>query len=140
MNNDILIAYSDGASRGNPGHAGLGVVICDESGEILKEVNEYIGICTSPVAEYRAFLKAVSEGLSLGARTLRVYSDSELIVKQFNGEYRTKDDNLKELLKTAREMEKAFSKLELIHIRRSSHPHNKKVDKLANIAINKHVS
>jgi len=131
-------AYADGASRGNPGHAGLGVAICNPEGNIIKEFNEYLGECTSPVAEYKALICALKNASGMGIKNLKVFSDSELIVKQFNGEYRTQDENLKKLLQEARNHEKSFDKLEVIHIRRSSHEHNKRADKLANIAINRH--
>ena len=97
-----LTIYTDGASRGNPGHAGAGVVICDEAGNVVQEIADYLGQRTNNVAEYEALLRALSAARSLGARRLRVISDSELMVRQMNGTYRVKNEGLLPLFKRAR--------------------------------------
>ncbi|NLG87127.1 MAG: reverse transcriptase-like protein, partial [Firmicutes bacterium] len=85
-----LILHIDGASRGNPGPAGIGVVIADVSGTVLAEVSEYIGEVTNNVAEYKALLKGLQEAARIGAKDVSIYSDSELLVKQMNGQYRVR--------------------------------------------------
>jgi len=128
-----LVAYVDGASRGNPGQSGAGVVIKDSTGAVIKNINKYIGVGTNNTAEYNALLLALDELSKLGADKVRVFLDSELVYKQFLGEYRTKDENLKELLKKAREKQKIFQSFEIFHIPREE---NKEADRLANVAIN----
>lgn len=130
-----LIAYIDGASRGNPGHSGIGVVLYDDStpSRRVKNIKRYIGKATNNVAEYNAFLAALDEAEKLGAKKVKIFLDSELIFKQYLGEYKTKDDNLKELLRKIRKQAKKFESIEVRHILREE---NKEADKLANIAIN----
>lgn len=130
-----LTAYVDGASRGNPGPAGIGVVLYSTPApsKKVKEVKKYIGKATNNVAEYNAFLTALYEAEKLGAKKIKIFLDSELVFKQYLGEYKTKDDNLRELLKKVREQEKKFESVEVRHILREK---NKEADKLANIAIN----
>lgn len=128
-----LVIHTDGASRGNPGPAGIGVEICDESGKSVKNVKKYIGIATNNVAEYTALIIALEEACALGARKVLVYLDSELIYKQYTGEYRTKDERMKVFLSKVREIEKKITSLEIKHVPREN---NKEADKLANMAIN----
>ena len=85
-----IIAYTDGASRGNPGLAGIGIAFYNEQGEQIKTFSEYIGEATNNIAEYKALIKALEIGKDLGAREMEVYADSELIVKQIKGEYKKK--------------------------------------------------
>jgi ribonuclease HI len=128
-----LIAYIDGASRGNPGSSGVGIVLYDDSNKVVKNIKKYIGKTTNNVAEYTAFLVALEEAEKLGAKRLKIYLDSELVFKQYLGEYKINNSNLKELLKKIREKEKKFESVEIQHIYREQ---NKEADKLANIAIN----
>ncbi|HAX61827.1 MAG TPA: ribonuclease H [Elusimicrobia bacterium] len=128
-----FIVYIDGGSRGNPGPSGIGVVIKDISGKVVGTVKKYIGITTNNVAEYSAYICALDEAKKLGADKIKIFLDSELVYKQYLGEYRTNDKNLKEYLKKIREKEKKFLSVEVIHIPREN---NKEADKLANIAIN----
>ncbi|MBN1383271.1 MAG: ribonuclease HI family protein [Elusimicrobia bacterium] len=132
---EALTAYVDGASRGNPGHAGIGVVLYSISDppKKIKDIKKYIGKTTNNVAEYNAFLTALYEAEKLGAKKIKIFLDSELVFKQYLGEYKTKDDNLRELLKRVREQEKKFECIEVKHILREN---NKEADKLANIAVN----
>jgi len=109
---DELHVYIDGASRGNPGPAGIGVVVKDRQGITLAEISEPIGQCTNNAAEYHALLRGLREAKLLGARTVRVFSDSELLVRQCNGEYKVKSAALRALFSDAlalcREFEHAF--------------------------------
>lgn len=128
-----LVIHIDGASRGNPGPSGIGIVVKDNSGKIVKNIKKYIGIATNNTAEYSAFITALSEAEKFEADKIKIFLDSELVYKQYLGEYRTNDKNLKECLKKIREKEKKFLSVEVTHIPREN---NKEADKLANIAIN----
>ena len=128
-----LVIHIDGASRGNPGPSGIGIVVKDISGKVVKNIKKYIGIVTNNTAEYSAFLTALCEAEKFGANKIKIFLDSELVYKQYLGEYRTNDKNLKEYLKKIREKEKKFLSVEVTHIPREN---NKEADKLANIAIN----
>ena len=92
-----VIIYTDGASRGNPGDAGIGAVILDTDGSCIKELSEWIGIATNNEAEYLALLKALKAAKELGARRVSVCADSELVVKQIKGEYAVKSPRLRPL-------------------------------------------
>lgn len=133
MKNKKISLFIDGASRGNPGPAGLGVVILDESGKKIKEVSKYLGETTNNVAEYSALVYALDEALMLKADEILVNVDSELVAKQLNGEYRVKDETIKLFFDKALHVLKSFKKFEIKHIDRSK---NKEADKLANKAIN----
>jgi len=129
-----LIIYTDGASRGNPGPAGIGVVICDESRKIVKEYEEFIGTATNNIAEYRALIKALELASSFPVSEIDCFSDSELMVKQLNGEYSVKNEKLGELFLQVREKEKRFEKVNYFHVPREE-DFIKRADKLANLAI-----
>ncbi len=89
-----LILQVDGGSRGNPGPAAIGVVIKDKGGKVLTQIGEVIGEFTNNVAEYRALIRALEEGRSLGAGTIEIRSDSELLVNQLQGKFRVKSPDL----------------------------------------------
>ena len=129
-----LIAYIDGAARGNPGDAGIGIVFCNEKGDVIREVKEYIGTATNNVAEYKALIKALKVVIEeFTANELKIFTDSELVAKQISGHYKVKNKSLKELFSQVQQLLKNFKKAEVIHIERNK---NKHADKLANIAIN----
>ncbi|MDY6861692.1 MAG: ribonuclease HI family protein, partial [Thermodesulfobacteriota bacterium] len=96
--------YIDGASKGNPGEAGAGILIIDESGKVIKEISEYLGICSNNVAEYKAFLIALKEAWNLNAEYIFIFCDSELLVRQIKGIYRVKNFILKSLYQKALEL------------------------------------
>lgn len=127
-----VIAYTDGASRGNPGHAGIGILIVDEKGNVIKEISEYIGETTNNIAEYTAFVTALKEAIEMNFDEIEVISDSELMVKQINGEYQVKNQGLKPLYTEARELLREFKNYTVRHVRRE---YNKKADDLANLGI-----
>jgi ribonuclease HI len=127
--------WCDGASRGNPGPASYGVVICDPSGAVCREIGEAIGRDTNQAAEYEALLRAIKELIDLGARRATIYTDSQFVVRQFTGEYKARDPRMKTYVDEARRRASALEKLDLIHILRSSHPNNVKADGLANRAL-----
>ncbi len=127
-----LVAYVDGASRGNPGAAALGVVLEDAAGKEIKTVSLAIGRATNNVAEYFALIIALQEALLAGARELDVYTDSELVAKQFSGEYRIKDEDLKRLGILVRHLARGFRRLTVTHVPRER---NTRADAEANRAL-----
>ena len=127
------ILYIDGASRGNPGPAGIGIVILYEKKKKVKELYKYIGETTNNIAEYSALIYGLDEAAKLGANEVVVNMDSELVAKQLNGEYKVKDPNIKALFEKAAGVLKNFTNFEITHIDRLK---NKDADRLANKAIN----
>jgi len=91
-----LNIYIDGASRGNPGPASYGVCIFNEEGHPIFEVGETLGIATNSIAEYRALIRALQEGKRLGCGELSIFTDSQLVARQFDGQYRIKNISIKE--------------------------------------------
>ena len=87
----------DGAARGNPGPAGCGAAICDENGVVVRELSRYLGHATNNVAEYEALLMGLEVLIELKRKKIVVQSDSQLLVRQLNGQYRVKDEKLKVL-------------------------------------------
>ncbi len=122
----------DGASRGNPGPAAIGVVV--EDGGERREIGEFIGFTTNNVAEYRALIRGLEEARARGAVRLRVFSDSQLLVRQLRGEYRIRDDRLADLAEEARRLMAAFAAVELHHVPREE---NSAADRLANAALDR---
>lgn len=132
MKNKMISLYVDGASRGNPGPAGIGVVVYNDKKRI-KELYKFIGETTNNIAEYNALLYGLEEALIMKADRVNVHLDSELVVRQLNGEYRVKDPEIKILFDRAFHILKSFKGFEVKHVDRSE---NKEADKLANKAIN----
>jgi ribonuclease HI len=122
----------DGAARGNPGEAGCGAVICDETGAVRKEVGRYLGYATNNVAEYEALLMGLEALAQLGGRRVVIQSDSELLVRQLNGQYRVKDEKLKLLYGKALASLRWLDTYRIIHVPREK---NRRADRLANRAI-----
>ena len=133
MKDVFASCYVDGASRGNPGPSGVGVVIKDSGENIIKEAKEYIGEGTNNVAEYTAVIIALGELKKLKVTSAIINIDSELIVNQLNGNYRTRDEKLLKLFSRIKDIEQEFSLIKYNYIPREK---NKAADKLANIAIN----
>jgi ribonuclease HI len=127
-----LILHIDGAARGNPGPAGIGVVLWDEAGSIREEHLAYIGKATNNVAEYEALLFGLRKARELGYTTVKVFSDSELLVRQIRGEYRVKNARLRQFYDQAQHLVRAFEVFEIGHVRRGM---NTRADLLANRAI-----
>jgi ribonuclease HI len=132
-----LIIYFDGASRGNPGRAGAGIWMTDEEGRKVSEVSRYLGHKTNNQAEYWALLLGLREAQRLGWRSLRIFTDSELVERQIKGVYRVRDVNLRALYKTVQQNLKAFSSFEIESIPREG---NKEADRLANEAIDRGIA
>jgi len=123
--------FVDGAARGNPGPAGLGVVITDGS-KIVKELSRYIGEATNNVAEYNALIFGMEQAHNLDAKELAINTDSELLAKQLGGEYKVKNKDLKTLFDKVIKMLDYFTEVSVNHIGREK---NKDADRLANKAI-----
>jgi ribonuclease HI len=128
----VTTAYTDGGSRGNPGPAGYGVRIEDDHGQLLEELYESLGTATNNVAEYRGLLAALRWACDHGVRSLRIRSDSELLVKQMKGIYRVKNPGLQPLFKEAQQLAGQIGRVVFEHVRREQ---NTEADRLANKAI-----
>jgi len=127
-----VIAYIDGAASGNPGPAGIGVILCDAGGGVLKNISKYIGEATNNVAEYTAVIEALEACVSIKAEVVCVNTDSELLSKQLNRQYKVKNENLQTLYNGVLKLAKNFEDVRVFHIDRSK---NKGADKLATSAI-----
>ena len=128
-----VIAYIDGASRGNPGPAAAGFILTDPNGTQLQAKAFFIGRTTNNVAEYTGIVKALEAAKQLGAERLTVFTDSELLAKQINGEYKVKSEQIRPLFQQAVKMLGEFENWKVQHIAREE---NKETDKLVNQALN----
>jgi ribonuclease HI len=122
----------DGAARGNPGIAGCGAVIYDKTGAVVRELSRYLGQATNNVAEYQGLLMGLEALIQLGRKRIIVQSDSQLLVRQLNGEYRVKDEKLKRLFERAMTLLRQFDSVQIVHVPREL---NKLADRLANQGI-----
>jgi ribonuclease HI len=123
---------TDGGARGNPGPAAYGFVLEAEDGTVLAAHGEAIGRATNNVAEYRGLVAGMERAAELGVRELEVVSDSELLVKQMRGEYRVKNEALRELWEDATDLERRFARVRYTSVRRE---HNELADRLVNEAL-----
>lgn len=123
--------YCDGASRGNPGPAAYGFVVFSE-GEVIAEEGKCIGVTTNNVAEYEALIRGLERCQSLGVQEITVRADSELMVRQVNGQYKVRSPHLLPLFEKARALLKTFPRSSVLHVRREQNSH---ADSLANKAL-----
>lgn len=128
------MAFTDGGARGNPGPAGYGVVIKDESGHRVAALSEYLGHQTNNFAEYQGLIAALEYALQHGPKALKVISDSELLVRQIKGIYKVKNPTLQDLHARAKEL---IARLEWFSIGHALREHNQDADRLANEAMDK---
>jgi len=126
-----LKVYSDGACRGNPGPSAIAFMILTDNGEILKRGSEYVGFGTNNQAEYKALISALDAVSKMESQEVVCYLDSELIVKQLNGEYQVKHPNLRKLWLQVQDLKKSFEKISFLHVPRTE-KHIEEVDSLAN--------
>ncbi|MFQ5429766.1 MAG: ribonuclease HI family protein [Phycisphaerae bacterium] len=124
--------HIDGGARGNPGPAGAGVTIRDEQGACLFEGGFFLGHMTNNAAEYNALIRALQVARTAGATRLQIFSDSELLVRQVNGDYRVKNAGLKVLFNDAAARLRDFEDWRVRHVRREA---NDRADELANQAM-----
>ncbi len=131
-----LIIYTDGASRGNPGPSSYGFTITDETGQIIHEEGEYIGITTNNVAEYTGYLSALKKVkekfAELGLIEIDHFADSRLVVEQLSGRFKVKSPHLREIISEIRILERDLGQIIHKHIFREK---NTLADRLANIAL-----
>ncbi len=127
-----LIAHVDGGARGNPGPAGYGVVIADQAGRPVAKLSRYLGHQTNNYAEYSGLLAALQYTLNHGVKALEVISDSELLVRQMNGQYQVRAPQLLDLYRQAKSL---AAKLDFFRIRHVRREHNRAADALANRAM-----
>jgi ribonuclease HI len=130
----FLIAHSDGGARGNPGPAGYGVIIQDESGRKVAALSEYLGHQTNNFAEYQGLIAALEYALKHGPKALKVISDSELLVRQIKGIYKVKNPTLQDLHARAKEL---IRQLDWFSIGHALREHNQDADRLANEAMDR---
>jgi Ribonuclease HI len=124
--------FTDGASRGNPGYAGAGVVLLDEQGEELATRSVYLGTCTNNVAEYKALIVGLEEALCRRCAHVAIFLDSELIVRQILGQYKIKSEMLLPFFHQAQERLDQFTTWSIAHVPRAQ---NARADQLANQGI-----
>jgi ribonuclease HI len=124
----------DGGSRGNPGPAGVGVVLAADDATPLVTLGKFIGQATNNAAEYMALIVGLREAAKLGARKLLIRGDSELVIKQMRGEYRVKNPALKHLFDQAQTLVRDFESVSFEHNLRH---HNSLADRLANLAMDR---
>ena len=127
-----VIVHADGASLGNPGPAAIGATIKDDRGRILASISQRIGRATNNQAEYRAVIAALERVAKLGASRADIYLDSELIVKQLNGQYRVRNQSLKPLNQRVKQLQSRLEGFTITHIPRSE---NSEADNLAALAL-----
>ncbi len=127
-----VIAYCDGASRGNPGPASYGVVVYDEQGNELHRAHRALGHGTNNFAEYRGAIAALEAALGLGAKEIELRMDSELVVRQLTGRYKVRNPNLLRQYKRILALRERFDRVTLTHVPRAQ---NRVADALANAAL-----
>ena len=130
-----VICYADGASRGNPGPAAIGgIVQRDHGSAVLERISEAIGVATNNVAEWRAAIAVLAAARRLGARSVELRMDSELVVRQLQGRYQVRNAALRPLYEQARALLFGFDGVTVTHIPRAR---NARADKLANDALDR---
>ena len=127
-----LIVHIDGGARGNPGPAGAGVIIQDESGSLVHEAGYFLGRQTNNAAEYHALLRGLQRTAACAPDRVTIYSDSELLVRQITGEYRVKSPLLAKLFEQAQLLLVQIGRWSIRHVRREQ---NRRADELANMAM-----
>jgi ribonuclease HI len=129
-----LVAHIDGGARGNPGPAGYGVHVEDARGSRIAELYGYLGVATNNTAEYAGLLAALEYARDTQVSSLRVLSDSELLVRQLEGRYRVKDPKMQVLHAAARRLIAGLEEFRVEHVRREE---NREADRLANLAMDR---
>lgn len=130
----VLVAHIDGGSRGNPGPAGYGAYLTDEQGHPVAELNDFLGVQTNNFAEYSGLIAALEYAVEHGYPTLKVVSDSELLVKQMKGQYKVRSEALLSIYGEAKSLVRKLSRFEIRHVLRHM---NKDADRLANAAMDR---
>ncbi len=131
-----LTVFTDGGSRGNPGPSATGIVVKDASGKTIAAYGEYLGIQTNNVAEYQALLSALTKAQELGGTHVDCVLDSELVVKQMNGQYRVRNPELLKLFLRIYNLRQGFKKVTFRHTLREG---NKEADAEVNKVLDAHM-
>ena len=129
-----LVINTDGVSRGNPGPAAIGATIKDEQGKLIASISQSIGSTTNNQAEYQAIIAALKKALQLGADQVHIRSDSELVVRQINGQYKVKKASLKPLYQKVKQLQNQLAVVNAKYVPREQ---NSEADRLANNALKK---
>jgi ribonuclease HI len=129
---DLLIVSCDGAARGNPGPAGIGVQITDADGAVVAELAEGLGETTNNVAEYTAAIRGLQRAAELGATRVLLRSDSKLLIEQLSGRYRVKAAHLRDLHRAVLDQVVVFQEVRYEHVPRER---NREADRLANAGV-----
>lgn len=130
-----VVVYTDGASRGNPGPAALGIAILDTSGNVLHEIRQKLGDQTNNYAEYMALKEGLAFCEAAGVSKVTVKADSQLMVRQMLGEYKVKAEGIIPIYLECKKLSQSFSEIRFEHVRRED---NKHADRLANEALDGH--
>jgi ribonuclease HI len=128
---DVQI-YTDGGSRGNPGPSASGAVIFDMEGAVLAEVNKYIGVDTNNQAEYIAIIIGLEKAAELGATNVKMFMDTQLAVRQLNGQYKVKNEGIAKRFLEVKNLMHKFERVTFEHVRREL---NKHADALVNTCL-----
>lgn len=123
---------TDGASRGNPGLSSYGIYVTDSDGNVVDEISEPLGLQTNNYAEYTAVVRALELAAENKVAHVIVRSDSELLIRQLNGQYKVKSESLRPLYSRCIELAKKIGTVEFVHVRREL---NQEADRLANLAL-----
>ena len=126
--------YADGGARGNPGPAGAGAVLLDQDGNEVEAFSSYLGETTNNQAEYQGLIMGLEGAIKHKVASLTVRLDSELVVRQMNGQYKVKNPGLKPLFQKARRLLESFERASIGHVPRAQ---NKRADELANLAMDR---
>jgi ribonuclease HI len=124
-----MIANIDGGARGNPGPAAFGVVIRNSKGELVAELSDYLGLQTNNFAEYSGLLAALDYAVRENCPSLKIYSDSELLVRQMQGRYKVNNLALQQLFARAQSLVRKLQSFQIEHVLRER---NKEADRLVN--------
>ncbi len=130
----VMIAHVDGGSRGNPGPSGYGAYITDGEGKRVAELSEFLGVQTNNFAEYSGLIAALEYAVEHGFGTVKVVSDSELLVKQMEGQYKVRSEALLSIYGEAKALIRKLDRFEIRHVLRHL---NKDADRLANDAMDR---
>lgn len=128
----LYTSYTDGGSRSNPGPAAIGAVLYDEHGAVVEEISEFIGTASNNVAEYKALIAVLHAALKHGVQRISCHLDSELLVRQLNGQYKVKSEDMKPLFMEVVRLSRQFTVIRFIHVRREQ---NAAADRLVNAAL-----
>lgn len=134
LREEYLVAHVDGGARGNPGPAGYGVVVEDRGGRRIEQLSEFLGVQTNNYAEYSGLIAALEYAVRGGYTAVKIYSDSELMVKQIKGEYKVRSAPLQELHARAKSLIRKLDTFTIQHVRREK---NREADALANAAMDR---